>query len=203
MYYELLTLEMRLWGNINALDGIAQRFAEDKSGGTLLGCWDIDIGLLGRLILLRSFDARADLDRARETTMLASDPFGAGQHMRGFTAEAYQLFPSMAPYQAGKHGNFYEFRDYQLEPGSLPDVMHAWEKALPARQGAAPVLAAMYGLDGRTRMLHIAPFDSYQERLNTRRSLFQSGQWPPKGAPDRIVEARSTIAIPNRISPST
>lgn len=202
MFYELLSLEMRLWGNIHALDGIAQRFAEDKSSGILLGCWDIDIGQIGRLLILRGFESRTALDQARHAALMSSDPFGAGDHMRGFSAESFAPFPFMPPYQPGTHGSFYEFRTYELEVGSLPDVMHAWEKALPARRDIAPVLGAFYGLDGRPRMLHIAPFSSYETRLQTRRSLFQSGHWPPKGAPERIVQAQSSIAIATRISPS-
>ncbi len=59
----------------------------------------------------------------------------------------------------------------------------------------------MYALDGAPRITHIWGFRSLEERAALRSRAYEAGIWPPKGGPDQIAEATSTIALPQGRSP--
>jgi hypothetical protein len=203
MVYELTTLELRLWGAKRAIEGISNYTNSPQSKGKLLGCWEVEVGLIGRMIILREFDNVDDLLEERKKLFLSEDPFNAGEVLNGFTVESFAPFPFMPPVQLGKLGPIYEFREYQLTVEGIKRSMDAWEKSLPVRQKISPVVVAMYALDGPTRMIHIIPYESFESRLKVRKELYQNGIWPPKGAPEQIVRATTMIALPTSISKLT
>jgi hypothetical protein len=59
----------------------------------------------------------------------------------------------------------------------------------------------MYALDGAPRITHIWGFHSLEERAALRAKFYAAGLWPPQGGPQQILEATSTIAIPEDDSP--
>ncbi|WP_449411891.1 NIPSNAP family protein [Methylobacterium komagatae] len=59
----------------------------------------------------------------------------------------------------------------------------------------------MYALDGAPRITHIWGFTSLEERTELRSRAYEAGVWPPKGGPEQIAEATSTIALPQGPSP--
>ena len=201
MIYELASLDMRLWGAMKALDAIAARLAEPDVAGRLLGCWEVDVGVLSRLLILRSFESEAELESERRRLRLSADPFGAGEFLAGYKVESFIPFPFAKPVEPGEKGRLYEFREYQLVVGGVAPTLQAWEAALPERERSSPVLAVMYAADGPPRMLHIVAYESYDARAALRVDLYRRGVWPPKGAPEQIVQAASTLALPTRISP--
>lgn len=200
MFYEIATLDLRLWGAKKSLEGISIFAASSESKGKLLGSWEVEVGELRHLILLRSFDTLAELGSDRKMTLRSANPFNAGDSLTGFKVESFAPFPFFPTIQAGVYGSVYEFRDYQLAVGGIDPTIAAWAEALPARQPISPVLIAMYALDGSPRMLHIVPYDGMDARTALRKEIYFKGIWPPKGAPEQIVKAISTIAIPTSIS---
>lgn len=200
MFYEIATLDLRLWGAKKALEGISIFAASSESKGKLLGSWEVEIGELRHLILLRSFETFAELGNDRQMTLRSANPFNAGDTLTGFKVESFAPFPFFPTIQAGAYGSVYEFRDYQLAVGGIDPTIAAWAEALPARQPISPVLIAMYALDGPPRMLHIVPYNGIDARTALRKEIYLKGIWPPKGAPEQIVRATSTIAIPTSIS---
>ena len=201
MLYEIATLELRLWGTNKALEGISAYMAASEARGVLLGCWEVDIGVLGRLLLLRAFDSPEALAKERSSLLLNSNPFGAAEVLKGFTVETYAAFPFMPAVQPGKHGKVYEFREYELAIGGLAPTIEGWRNALPLREELSPVLIAMHAIDGPPRMLHIVPYSSLEARNTLRKELYMKKLWPPINAPEQIVKATSTIALPTSISP--
>ena len=71
----------------------------------------------------------------------------------------------------------------------------------PARAYTAHLVTNLYALDGAPRITHIWAFSSLEERAGLRGEAYASGLWPPKGGPDQILEATSTIALPDPGSP--
>ena len=53
----------------------------------------------------------------------------------------------------------------------------------------------MYALDGPSRITHIWAFTSLEQRAALRAQACDAGVWPPKGGPEQILEATSTIAL--------
>ncbi|WP_020500317.1 NIPSNAP family protein [Sciscionella marina] len=202
MLYELTNLALKLYTVPKALSTLEDYTTGVAARGRLLGCWEIEHGIIvGRVILLREFQDAVQLTEEREQILASSNPFGIGEYLESFTVESYAQFPFLPPVRTGRCGNVYEIRTYRLKVGGLLPTMSGWEAALPERTKLFPLTTAMYGLDGAPRITHIWPFPSLDERLTIRRNSYERGIWPPKNGPENITHATSTIALPTAFSP--
>jgi hypothetical protein len=201
-FYELTTLSCPLL-SLNAASAGARAFMdEDDATGELLGCWRTEIGQLGRVLLLRGFETAGDLATERRRALLSVNPFNAGSLVTALSMDSYAPFPFLPPVQTGSFGGIYEFRTYHLKPGGLPPTLAGWEKAIqPAREYTSHLIINMYALDGPPRVTHIWGFQSLEERAALRAKFYAAGLWPPQGGPEQILEATSTIALPEDNSP--
>ncbi|MCJ2122977.1 NIPSNAP family protein [Methylobacterium sp. J-077] len=201
MLYELATLSCPLL----AVGQVAERacaWAAEAEAGTLLGCWRTEIGTLGRVVLLRRFQAPEAMTAERRRALMSAAPFHAGDHLTALTMDSYAPFPFLPPVRTGSRGGVYEIRTYRLRPGGLAPTLAAWEAAIaPAKPYTAHLVTNLYALDGAPRITHIWAFTSLEERARLRANAYASGAWPPKGGPDQILEATSTIALPDPGSP--
>jgi hypothetical protein len=178
------------------------------AGGRLLGAWTTEVGLLGRLLILRGFDTAESLAAERERTLFHPRPFGSevldGQHsgiVSAIEMESYKAFPFLPHVAAGAYGGIYEIRTYRLKPGGLPPTVAAWEAAVPERARLSPLVVSMYALDGAPRITHIWPYANASERFEIRAEAVRRGIWPPTGAPAQLIEATSTLCVPAPFSP--
>ncbi|HET6504801.1 MAG TPA: NIPSNAP family protein [Amycolatopsis sp.] len=200
MLYELTTLDLKLSTVPKALPALESYTA--TGAGRLLGCWETEHGVIaGRLLLLREFENAQALAGEREQILTSADPFGIGEYLESFEAASYARFPFLPDVRTGKYGGVYEFRTYELKIGGLAPTMAGWEAALPERTKLSPLTTALYGLDGTPRITHIWPFPDLNERLAIRREAAARGIWPPRGGPESIAHATSTIAFPVPFSP--
>ncbi|MEV0275667.1 NIPSNAP family protein [Streptomyces sp. NPDC050610] len=201
--YELTTLAFRLLDGERAAAGIEPWVNSPDAQGRFLGCWQTENGPLGRILVLRAFTDDAELARERMRARAGDRPFGAGDHLTDLTMQSFAPFPFVPPVRTGEFGPVYEIRDYHLRPGGLPATIAGWRKALPGRHRVDPLTVVMYALDGPDRIIQIWPFKSLDERVALRQDLYATGQWPPPGAPEQILEATSLIAWPTPFSPLT
>jgi hypothetical protein len=200
MQYELATLDLELGAIPRALPAL-ETYTRNAEG-TLLGCWENEIGVIvGRLLVLRGFDDPAELAHERKTVLSSGNPFGIGNVLRSFRVESYEPFPFLPAVEPGEYGSVYEIRTYHLKIGGLTPTMAGWEKAVPARTAMFPLITAMFGLDGIPRITHIWPFPDLNGRFTIRRESYARGIWPPENGPENIARATSTIALPTAISP--
>lgn len=201
MLYELSTLScpLQALGDVSA--GARAWAADVEALGDLLGAWRVDIGVLGRLLILRGFESADELAIERRRALLSADPFNAGQAMTALEMDSYAPFSFLPPLKTGAFGNIYEFRTYKLTPGGLPPTLAGWEAAMPARERISHLTINMYALDGAPRITHIWPYAGVDERFAVRVRSVEEGVWPPKGAMGTILEATSLIALPEPYSP--
>lgn len=201
MLYELAILSCPLL----TMDQVCQRaqsWAAEAEAGTLLGCWRVDIGTLGRVLVLRGFDTPEAMTAERRRALMSVAPFHGGDLLTALTMESYAPFPFLPPLRTGARGGVYEIRTYRLKPGGLVPTLAAWEAAIgPARTYTDHLVTNLYALDGSPRITHIWAFASLEERARLRGDAYAAGIWPPKGGPDQILEATSTIALPDPGSP--
>ena len=201
-FYELTTLSCPLLSLHAASAGARAFIDEDDAAGELLGCWRTEIGQLGRVLLLRGFETAEDLATERRRALLSVNPFNAGSLVTALSMDSYAPFPFLPPVQPGSFGGIYEFRTYQLKPGGLPPTLAGWEKAIqPAREYTSHLIINMYALDGPPRITHIWGFQSLEARAALRAKFYAAGLWQPQGGPEQIIEATSTIALPEDNSP--
>ena len=199
--YELTTLSVPLLSMSEASVGAHAFINEPDAKGELLGCWRTDIGTLGRLLILRAFEHPEDMTAERRRALFSANPFNAGSLVTALEMDSYAPFPFLPPIKTGKYGNVYEFRTYKLKPGGLPPTLAGWEAAMPAREPMSHLVINMYALDGAPRITHIWPYAVLDERFAIRAKSYADGIWPPKGGPEQILEASSTIALPESYSP--
>ena len=197
MLYELVTLSCPLLAVGRASEGVYDWVNDPEAKGEMLGCWRTEIGSLGRLILLRGFEAPEDMTAERRRALLSANPFHAGSVVTALEMDSYAPFPFLPPIRTEDRGAVYEFRTYRLKPGGLPPTLAGWEAAIaPAREYTEHLVANMYALDGAPRITHVWGFASLEERAALRSRAYGAGVWPPKGGPEQIAEATSTIALP-------
>ncbi len=200
--YELSTLSCPLLA-IDEVSTAARAWTTDAgAGGELLGAWHVDIGMLGRLLVLRGFESAEDMATERQRALLSANPFNAGQMVTALEMDSYAPFPFLPPLRTGEHGGVYEFRTYKLKPGGLPPTLAGWEAAMaPAREYTQHLIVNMYALDGPPRIKHIWGFASLEERAGLRARSYAAGVWPPRDGPENILEADNLIALSEPYSP--
>ena len=202
MIYELATLSCPLLSIGQAADGAIAWCEDGQAKGQILGCWRTEIGTLGRLLMLRGFEIPKHMDAERRRAILSSNPFNAGNVVTALEMDSYAPFPFLPPIRTDRRGGVYEFRTYRLKPGGLVPTLAGWEAAIaPAREYTEHLVINMYSLDGAPRITHIWGFSSLEERSSLRARAYGAGVWPPKGGPEQITEATSTIALAQGESP--
>lgn len=199
--YELACLSFHLLDGQRAAEGVLPWVHAPDARGELLGCWQTEHGPLGKLFVLRGFADDAELAAERMRARASDRPFGAGEYLTDLSMRSFAPFPFVPAVRTGRFGPAYEIRDYHLRPGGLPATIAGWRAALPGRHRIDPLTIVMYALDGPESIMQIWPFQSLDERVAIRRDLYETGQWPPPGAPEQILDASSVIAWPTEFSP--
>jgi hypothetical protein len=201
--YELATLSFPLLAAPEVSDSARAWVAAPEATGVVVGCWRTEIGTLGCLLVLHSFESADALGKERRRALLSTNPFNAGGVATVVKMDSYAPFPFLPPVKIDGNGKVYEFRTYRLKPGGLPPTLAGWEQAIaPAHEYTAHLVTNMYALDGSLRITHIWRFSSLEERSSLRSKVYAAGVWPPKGGPENILEATSTIALPETWSPT-
>jgi NIPSNAP len=194
--YELTTLSFPLLSVSEVSEGARAYVTDLDAIGEFLGCWYTDIGTLGRLLILRGFETAEDLAAERKRALLSSNPFNGAGVVTSLEMDSYAPFPFLPAPRTDMQEKVYEFRTYRLKPGGLAATLTGWEQAIePAHEYTAHLVLNMYALDGPPRITHIWAFSSLEERFYLRSNAYATGVWPPKGGPENILEATSTIAL--------
>ena len=200
--YELAILSCPLLSASQVSESVRSWVAAPEATGTVLGCWRTEIGTLGRLLVLRAFENADELGAERRRALLSTNPFDAGTTVTALEMDSYVPFPFLPPVKTDGDGKVYEFRTYRLKPGGLPPTLAGWEQAIePAREYTVHLVTNLYALDGPPRITHIWRFASLEERSSLRSQVYAAEVWPPQGGPENILEATSTIALPETWAP--
>lgn len=95
-----------------------------------------------------------------------------------------------------------EVRTYQLKPGSVAEVETRFGHQLPVREKLSKLGAFWHTEVGPlNEIIHVWPYDSFQQRGEIRAEAMKSGVWPPP-IQDFIVSMQSEIMIPAPFSPA-
>jgi hypothetical protein len=201
MRYEITTLG----GPLLKLPEIASNalaWIGEAAAGTVLGHWRTEIGELGKVLILRGFDTEQELARERQRDSDSRDPFNGGDLGLSIVQESYRGFPFLPAVTPRAYGGIYEFRTYFLKPGGLSPTLDGWRAAIePAKEYTDHLVINMIALDGPPRITHIWGFTTIQQRFDLRAKYYAAKLWPPKGGPEQIAHATSTIALANDGSP--
>jgi hypothetical protein len=195
-FYELTTLAFPLLSASEVARAARRWVSAADATGTPLGLWRTEFGTLGHLLILRGFDDAGALQRERHRALFSTNPFNAGGLITTLEMDSYVPFSFLPPARPSAHAA-YEFRTYKLKPGGLPPTLAGWAAAIaPAKDYTAHLVINMYALDGPPRITHIWGFETLAQRASLRAAAYSAGIWPPEGGPENIIEATSTIALP-------
>jgi hypothetical protein len=170
-------------------------------GGKLLACWSSEIGALNRILVIRETDAAADAAR-RDALAGNSNPFGISEFAVSSTCDIFASFPSLPAMKPGEMGPFFEVRTYELRAAGLPWTIEAWARMLPGRTARSPILTAMYSTTGTvTRLMHIWPYKTLDQRGQIRAAAMADKLWPPPGGTQHFASMQTDIYVPAPFSP--
>ncbi|MDR3532359.1 MAG: NIPSNAP family protein [Rhodopila sp.] len=202
MLYEFAVLTTGVSQTLLAVPGIKAYVSAGEARGKLVGCWHSEFGPQNRVIVLRAFEGKKDLDAERERGLASTNPFGCAQYLTAVSMESFAPFRDMPPVKTGGLGPVYEFRSYILKPGALPETLDAWAVMVPKRTKLSPLVIAMYALDGPPRFTHIWAYPGWDERMSIRAQALRERVWPPSSAPHTLTPNMvSEVYLPTDISP--
>ena len=201
-YYEIATLSFDLFNKSHVSEGANAWTHDTLAKGTVLGCWSSDIGVLGRILILRGFVDLNDLASESARTRSSTDPWHASEYLTAWETTSYTPFPFLPAVEPADMGGVFEIRSYLQKPAGLPATLNGWKQAIqPAQAYTEHLVIALMAIDGPPRITHIWGFESLDQRRALRTGHYANGTWPPAGGPENILRAESTIAYPEVWSP--
>ncbi len=202
MIYNITILKTRAGAPARAFKGIEAWHGRTKSRGSLLACWHADIGDINQILLMHAYDSLDALHADRRDWLMAGERFGAPDDVTGITMRCAPQMAGVPEIVPGKRGPIYEVRTYVMEPHDYAAGLQSWADALPGRSAVTKPLALLWTTDGpATGLIHIWPYASVEQRMETRRKVIEMGVWPPKNGPRYIVSQQSDIFLPAPFSP--
>lgn len=213
MIYEVRTYDIQP----HSLAEVEKRFGEAyehrRKVSPLAAFFHTEIGPLNQIIHIWPYRDLAERDRLRAEAMKACQGNWPPKIAEFIVAQRTDVFipfafsPEMKP---GKMGPYFEMRTYTVANGHEMAKMEAmWAGALPGRLQFGPVAAVWRSeLGALNKFVHIWPYKSLNERVETREKATASGVWPPQAYAKKnnlplakIVHQENKIVMPSVFSP--
>jgi len=170
--------------------------------GALLGCFSCEFGVLNRFAVLIAYRDEAAAQSDRAAMLKTGEIYGVAEHLGSFERMICKPFSYMPDIQAGPYGPYYEIRTYGVAPGGLQETSDAWGKVVPRRQQISKLLTVMGSIDAApTKMIHIWPYRTVEERMAARAQASREGIWPPPGGSTHLISMQSDLFVATAFSP--
>lgn len=202
MIYEVRTYTLEP-GTVPQFEAsFAEALPHREKYSSLAAFWHTDIGTLNQVVHVWGYEDLLEREKIRAEA--AKDPNWPPRDtsmIMTMESEIWNPATFMRPLGGGQElGNVYEMRVYTYKPGSIPELLNRWEKALPWREQFSPCVAAMHSeLGGLNRWMHVWPYKDLNHRDEIRKASSGTPNWP-SGAPGRIRQ-ENKILIPASFSP--
>ena len=202
MIYEVRTYNLKPGTVAQFEESFAEAIPHRAKYSPLAAFWHTDIGPLNQVIHVWPYESLDERDQIRaEASKDPNWPPHDLSMIQEMQSEIWNPAPFMRPMGGDQAlGSIYEMRIYTYLPGSIPELLQRWEKALPYREGFSPCVAAMHTEFGAlNRWMHIWPYKDLNQREEVRKAAGGTPNWP-SGAPGRIRQ-ENKILIPASFSP--
>ena len=202
MIYEVRTYNLKPGTVAQFEESFAEAIPHRAKYSPLAAFWHTDIGPLNQVIHVWPYESLEERDQIRaEASKDPNWPPHDLSMIQEMQSEIWNPAPFMRPMGGDQAlGSIYEMRIYTYLPGSIPELLQRWEKALPYREGFSPCVAAMHTEFGAlNRWMHIWPYKDLNQREEVRKAAGSTPNWP-SGAPGRIRQ-ENKILIPASFSP--
>jgi hypothetical protein len=213
MIYEVRTYDLQP----QSLAEVEKRFGEAyeyrKKVSPLAAFFHTEIGPLNQIIHIWPYKDMAERDRLRAEALKACDghwPPKTAEFIMAQRTDVFHAFPFSPEIKPGKQGPYFEMRIYTVaNHGEMAKMEAMWAAALPDRLKIGPVTAVWKSEMGAlNKFLHIWPYKSLNDRVETRNKATAAGVWPPTvvgkklGLPGaKLVHQENKIVMPSAFSP--
>lgn len=184
--FELLFLTCRPDRTTSLIADLSALPPETLATEKIAGLWEIDVGLLNTVVILRRSDGPVPdcIDRSATAEI-----------------ETYRLEPaSFSPVLDRLEGyRLYELRRYRYRPEALTDTLARWSLGIGRRTELSPLVAFGSRIDGHfADIFHIWAYRDAEHRNAIRNQARALGFWPP-GAVDGLISQQNCFAraLPN------
>jgi hypothetical protein len=206
MIYEVRTYTLKPGTVAEFESRFEQRHPFREKYSKLGAFWHTEMGPLNQVIHVWEYEDLNQREEAREAASQDHDlqrlP-GGREFVVEQQSEAVMPAPFMHPLGSRDYGsgNIYEMRTYTYEPGGIPEVLKAWEQAIPYREEYSPLAACWYTeFGGLNRFTHVWVYPDLNERTRIRAESRQGSHWPPQ-ASVRPVRQENKILMSAAFSP--
>jgi hypothetical protein len=206
MIYEVRTYTLKPGTVAEFESRFEQRHPFREKYSKLGAFWHTEMGPLNQVIHVWEYEDLNQREEAREAASKDRDlqrlP-GGREFVVEQQSEAVMPAPFMHPLGSRDYGsgNIYEMRTYTYEPGGIPEVLKAWEQAIPYREEYSPLAACWYTeFGGLNRFTHVWVYPDLNERTRIRAESRQGSHWPPQ-ASVRPVRQENKILMSAAFSP--
>jgi hypothetical protein len=206
MIYEVRTYTLKPGTVAEFESRFEQRHPFREKYSKLGAFWHTEMGPLNQVIHVWEYEDLTQREEAREAASQDRDlqrlP-GGREFVVEQQSEAVMPAPFMHPLGSRDYGsgNIYEMRTYTYEPGGIPEVLKAWEQAIPYREEYSPLAACWYTeFGGLNRFTHVWVYPNLNERTRIRAESRQGSHWPPQ-ASVRPVRQENKILMSAAFSP--
>ena len=209
MIYELRTYSVTggQLGTVVKNSAEVGRAARGDDYGKLEGYWTTEIGQLGQVVHLWSYESLDERRRLRAALMKNREwvedyvpvlrPLLLRQDVR--------LMEAFLPFKAPKQtGNVYELRCYRAQVGRIREWARNFSEVMPARERYSSNVGAWISEAGQpNEVCHLWAYADLNARAAARGAAGKDPEWQAflKKSAHLIVEAHSTILLPAPHSP--
>jgi len=210
MIYEVRTYDIKP----RSLAEVEKRFGETyekrKKYSELTAFWHTEIGPLNQILHVWKYKDLEERARIREAAVKDKAwPPNIGEFIVKQQSDIMIPFPFAPEIKPANVGPFFEMRTYTYFPGGLPLIMKNWENAIDVRLQFGPVCALWYSeLGALSKFIHIWPYKSLNERMETRTKSHATGKWPPSVKAEKeggkgydLIAQENKILMPSAFSP--
>jgi len=210
MIYEVRTYDLKP----QSMPEVEKRFGESyekrKKYSVLAAFWHTEIGPLNQIVHVWPYKDLEERSRIRAAAVKDGVwPPRIGEFVLAMRADIMIPFSISPEIKPATVGPYFEMRTYTYASGELPKIMSLWEKALPTRLKFGPVCAVWYSeLGGLNKFVLIWPYQTLDQRNDTRKKAQATGVWPPaalakkEGIPSyQLLAQENKILMPSAFSP--
>jgi hypothetical protein len=181
MIYEMRTYDLKPRTQPEVVKRFGEAYEKRKKLSELSAFWMTEIGPLNQIVHIWPYKDLEERGRIRAAAVAEKIwPPKIAEfvvNMRSDIMIPFSFSPELKP---GEVGPYFEMRTYTYNPPDLSAIMEDWEKAIPGRTALSPVLAMWRSeLGSLNRFVHIWPYQSIDQRMETRKKAVETGKWPP------------------------
>jgi len=210
MIYEIRTYDLKAGSQAEVEKRFGEAYEKRKKFSELAAFFHTEIGSLNQIIHIWPYESMEERAKVRAAAVADKTwPPDIKDFTLAMRSEIFIPFAFSPPLKPGKFGPIFEMRTYTYPAGKLPLLMDNWEQAIGERSKLSPCLGLWYSdLGALNKFIHLWPYASMNDRMETRTRAMATGVWPPSAKAKKdgregvsYLAQENKIVMPSAFSP--